>query len=152
MSLRPLENAHGRVCQRESRMARGRARDPFSVSTSLLGVAKLSCPHRILCCPRRAPWRNFFRDFFASFLPSEADSNDWREIPGPSARPKGAPSHGLNSHDASANNSGTNTPVTGQSASGKTLADLEREEDEQERMMAKGKGQEGESGGKRPAL
>jgi hypothetical protein len=32
------------------------------------------------------------------------------------------------------------------------LADLEREEDEQERMMAKGKGQEGESGGKRPAL
>lgn len=38
----------------------------------------------------RAPWRNFFRDFFATFTSDPYTPNDqWKKIPGPSDRPRG---------------------------------------------------------------
>lgn len=38
----------------------------------------------------RAPWRNFFRDFFATFTSDPYVANDrWKTIPGPSDRPRG---------------------------------------------------------------
>lgn len=38
----------------------------------------------------RAPWRNFFRDFFATFTSDPYVPNDqWKSIPGPSDRPRG---------------------------------------------------------------
>lgn len=40
--------------------------------------------------PSQAPWRNFFRDFFATFTSDPYVPNDqWKTIPGPSERPRG---------------------------------------------------------------
>jgi len=39
---------------------------------------------------RRAPWRNFFRDFFATFTSDPyVPNNRWKTVPGPSDRPRG---------------------------------------------------------------
>jgi dihydrofolate reductase len=39
---------------------------------------------------RRAPWRNFFRDFFSTFCSEPYVANDeWRRVAGPSDRPRG---------------------------------------------------------------
>ena len=50
--------------------------------------------HSCFCLPcsvsNRAPWRNFFRDFFATFTSDPYVPNDqWKAIPGPSERPRG---------------------------------------------------------------
>lgn len=53
--------------------------------------------------PSQAAWRNFFRDFIASFQAEEQHSNQaWRTVVGPSDRPKG---------DQSEPPSGTATPT-----------------------------------------
>ncbi|KAJ1020653.1 hypothetical protein NDA16_004046 [Ustilago loliicola] len=40
--------------------------------------------------PSKAPWRNFFRDFFSTFTSDPyVPNNEWKTIPGPSERPRG---------------------------------------------------------------
>lgn len=65
----------------------------------------------------RAPWRNFFRDFFSTFISDPYVPNDeWKTIPGPSERPRGETPAG----------SGTVTPTreaaTEEAASSSTAA------------------------------
>ncbi|CAO1618580.1 unnamed protein product [Sympodiomycopsis kandeliae] len=55
--------------------------------------------------PSQAPWRNFLRDFIASFNDGQ-DNNKWREVDGPAARVGQGDEEG-----SSAQNSGTSTPV-----------------------------------------
>ena len=51
--------------------------------------------------PSQAAWRNFFRDFIATFQSSNGNQ-DWKTVVGPSERPKG---------DQSEPQSGTATPT-----------------------------------------
>lgn len=52
--------------------------------------------------PSQAAWRNFFRDFIATFQRDDDAEQDWRTVVGPSDRPKG---------DQSEPPSGTATPT-----------------------------------------
>lgn len=51
--------------------------------------------------PSQAPWRNFLRDFFASFIREGEPADAWKTVIGPNSRPKG---------EHSEPNSGTVTP------------------------------------------
>lgn len=51
--------------------------------------------------PSQAPWRNFLRDFFASFVRQGEPADAWKTVIGPNQRPKG---------EHSEPNSGTTTP------------------------------------------
>lgn len=56
--------------------------------------------------PSQAPWRNFMRDWIATFAKG-GENEEWKEVPGPSARV----GQGDEGEDVSASNSGTATPV-----------------------------------------
>ncbi|CDR98718.1 related to FSH3-putative serine hydrolase [Sporisorium scitamineum] len=75
--------------------------------------------------PSQAPWRNFFRDFFATFTSDPYVPNDrWKTIPGPSERPRGETPAGsgtvtptpeaTETATAAATASSSSTPATGE--------------------------------------
>ncbi|KAN0064651.1 hypothetical protein ACQY0O_002281 [Thecaphora frezii] len=64
--------------------------------------------------PSQAPWRNFFRDFIATFASDPyVPNSDWRTVLGPSDRPRGSDTPGA-STAATPHASGTTTPIASQ--------------------------------------